>query len=235
MAEAKPRGRRPAPTRRTPDYGLERAAGASPTHLVAGVDEVGRGALAGPVVAAAVVLPPRRLPRELRAWLRDSKLLTAHRRRLLATQLPACAEIGVGQASAAEIDRLGVVAATLQAMSAAVRALPRPPQVALIDGPVVPPLPCEARAVVKGDRLSLSVAAASIVAKVARDRIMQELARHYPGYGWERNCGYGTPAHLEALVRLGPAPPHRRSFAPVRALLAAAPAGHPAQRGKHGS
>jgi ribonuclease HII len=189
---------------------------------VAGVDEAGRGALAGPVVAAAVVLDTARLPRSLRRAIRDSKLLTPAQRERIAGQIRACAAIGVGQSSAAEVDRLGIVAATLRAMARAVRDLPSPPQLALVDGLAAPVLDCEAQAVVRGDCRSLSVASASIIAKVTRDAIMRQLALAAPGYGWEHNFGYATPYHLAALARLGAAPEHRRSFAPVRSVAATA-------------
>lgn len=209
--------KRPAVSRRpAPSYAFELAAGAGAARRVAGVDEAGRGALAGPVVAAAVILDPQRLPRGLRGAIRDSKQLSPRQRERLAEQLLACAEVGIGQSGAAEIDRFGVARATLAAMASAVEALPQPPDVALIDGPLLPVLACEARAIIGGDHLCLSIAAASIIAKVTRDRIMTLLAMRYPGYGWEHNAGYGTPAQLAALVQLGPVPPHRRSFAPLR-------------------
>jgi ribonuclease HII len=201
---------------RPPDYALEQAAGASDACLVAGVDEAGRGALAGPVVAAAVIIDLARMPRLLRRTIRDSKLLTARQRAMVAQQLLKYADIGVGQTSAADVDRLGIVPATLQAMTGAVAALPRPPQVALVDGVIAPWLDCDTQVVVQGDRLSLSVAAASIIAKVARDGIMAEMVRQYPGFGWEHNFGYGTPQHLVALARLGRTPEHRCTFAPLR-------------------
>lgn len=213
----KPQQEKPAPY--PPDFTLEQELGASATCRVAGVDEAGRGALAGPVVAAAVILDPLRLPQELKGSIRDSKQVPPRRREEIAERLPACAEIATGEASAAEVDKLGVVAATLKAMTTAVAGLERPPQAVLIDGMVTPSLSCESRAIVKGDRLSLSIAAASIIAKVTRDRIMSELASQFPVYGWEHNFGYGTVAHLSALIRYGPTPHHRRTFAPVRATI----------------
>lgn len=183
---------------------------------VAGVDEVGRGPLAGPVTAAAVVLDPARIP----AGLDDSKRLSPARRAVLAAELAACAEVAIAHASVAEIDRLNILAASHLAMRRAVAGLKHPPDHLLIDGNRLPAgLPCSAEAVVKGDARALSVAAASIVAKVARDAIMAALAAEFPGYGWERNAGYPSAGHREALRRLGVTPHHRRSFAPVHKIL----------------
>ncbi len=183
---------------------------------VAGVDEAGRGPWAGPVVAAAVVLDAACVP----AGVTDSKQLSRARREALFAALRASARIGVGAASVAEIDRLNILAATLVAMGRAVDDLGVAPAHVLIDGNRTPELACPATAVVGGDARSLSIAAASIVAKVTRDRIMARLARRYPGFGWERNAGYGTPEHRSALDRLGVTPHHRRSFAPVARRLA---------------
>jgi len=205
----------PMSARTGPDLSLEIAAGG----VVAGVDEAGRGPWAGPVVAAAVVLDPAALP----SGLDDSKLLRPARRAELFAELtgrPGVA-IGVGEASVEEIDALNILAAALLAMRRAVDDLPLRPDIALVDGNRAPRLACPVRTVVKGDRLSLSIAAASIVAKVRRDRIMAELARRHPGYGWERNMGYGTAEHRAGLDRLGVTPLHRRSFAPVRRIVAA--------------
>ncbi len=183
--------------------------------LVAGVDEAGRGPWAGPVVAAAVILNPDCKP----AGLRDSKTLSDKRRRALAEALWKTARIGVGVASVAEIDRLNIGQATLLAMARAAANLPAAPAVCLIDGTTRPTLPCPAYAVVKGDAKSFSIAAASIIAKTTRDRMMRELARDYPPYAWERNKGYGAPAHRAALQRYGVTPHHRRSFAPIHNML----------------
>ena len=199
-----------------PDFALEREAG----WPVAGIDEAGRGPWAGPVVAAAVILDPGNLPR----GLDDSKTLSPARRRALERALRGCAEIGVGAAGVREIDEANVLRATFRAMARALAALPRPPGAALVDGNRAPDLPCRVRAVVRGDSRSLSIAAASIVAKVTRDDIMARLAARYPGFGWERNAGYGTAEHRRALAELGPTPHHRRSFAPVRALSGSGPA-----------
>jgi ribonuclease HII len=193
-----------------PDLAIELALGG----VIAGIDEVGRGPLAGPVVAAAVILP-RRPPKALVERLDDSKKLSAARRDEMAALVLASAEVGLGLASVDEIDRINILRATFLAMSRALAALGRAVDHALVDGNQVPPLPCPVRCVVGGDGLSLSIAAASVVAKVHRDALMADLALAHPGYGWETNRGYGTAAHLAALASLGPTPHHRRSFAPV--------------------
>jgi ribonuclease HII len=199
-----------------PDGLAEDAARARGFLCVAGVDEVGRGPLAGPVTAAAVVLRIGAIP----AGLRDSKALTAARRSALAAEIHACADVAVAHASVDEIDLLNILQASLLAMRRALAALPHPPDYALVDGNRLPvALPCAAEALVGGDARCLSIAAASIVAKVARDALMADLARQHPGYGWEANAGYPTPAHLIALKALGASPHHRRSFAPVRNIL----------------
>ena len=186
---------------------------------MAGVDEVGRGPLAGPVLAAAVVLP-NPVPAALAALLDDSKKLDAARRQaaFLALRAELGVEIGVGAASVTEIGRLNILHAALLAMSRAVARLPAPPDFLLVDGNQTPPVACAVRCVVGGDGLSLSIAAASIVAKVLRDRAMARLALRWPGYGWERNAGYGTEAHRAALHRLGPTHHHRADFGTVRQL-----------------
>ncbi len=183
---------------------------------VCGLDEAGRGPLAGPVVAACVVLDPDDVP----DGIADSKKLTEERRDALCLQLLLRARVGVGIADVADIDRLNVFHATLLAMQRAFETLPgEAPKLALVDGNHAPDLPCACRTVVGGDGEVLSIAAASIVAKVMRDRIMRHLDTQYPGYGFANHKGYAVPAHREALHRLGPCPAHRRSFAPVRALL----------------
>ena len=194
---------------------------------MAGVDEVGRGPLAGPVMAAAVVFAPARFPRGvpagLAALLDDSKKLSAADRQAAYLAIRASgAEIGVGAASVAEIARLNILHASLLAMARAVARLPAPPDLALVDGNRPPALPCPARCIVGGDALCLSIAAASIVAKVTRDRAMARLHRRWPGYGWDRNAGYGVAAHRDGLRRLGPTRHHRAAFGLVRILLAAA-------------
>jgi ribonuclease HII len=199
-----------------PDFTLEMSC----EGLVCGIDEAGRGPLAGPVVAAAVILDRRRLPRALRQGLDDSKKLAAPQREEFAALLGACARIGVGAASVEEIDRINILQATLLAMCRAVAALgAAAPAIALVDGNVPPRLPCKVRTVIGGDGLSLSIAAASIIAKVTRDRLMRRLALRYRGYGWETNAGYGTAAHQAAINLLGVTPHHRRSFAPVQLSL----------------
>lgn len=182
---------------------------------VCGIDEAGRGPLAGPVVAAAVILDPGALP----DGLDDSKRLTADRRQVLNAELASMAMIGVGTASVVEIDEINILNATMLAMRRAVDALPVPPRAALVDGNRCPDLPCPAQTVVKGDQKCLSIAAASIVAKVHRDRLMTDLAAKFPVYGWRSNVGYGTAEHLAALKNHGATPHHRRSFSPVRAVL----------------
>ena len=199
-----------------PDFSHERALMAEGHLRIAGVDEVGRGPLAGPVTAAAVILTPGDIP----DGLNDSKKLTAAARLVLSDRIAACAEVSVAHATVDEIDALNILRASHLAMVRAVAALSPAPDVVLIDGNLVPAgLTLPARAVVKGDATCLSIAAASIVAKVARDRIMVDLAQQHPGYGWERNAGYPSPAHLAALRDLGATPHHRRSFRPVHNIL----------------
>lgn len=199
-----------------PDLSFEAAARARGRLRIAGVDEAGRGPLAGPVTAAAVVLDPGRMP----DGLNDSKLLRAIVREGLCSKLYEVAEISVGHASVEEIDRLNILRASHLAMVRAVAGLSAPPDHLLIDGTMIPEgLPCGAEAIVRGDARSCSIAAASIVAKVSRDRIMVELARQHPGYGWETNKGYGTPQHHHGLQELGVTPHHRRTFRPVHNIL----------------
>lgn len=194
-----------------PTLELERTLG----RRVVGIDEAGRGPWAGPVVAAAAILEPDTLPETLANRLDDSKKLKRAVREELYEELIVSADVGVGIAERAEIDRLNILQATLLAMQRAVAALRQAPDMALIDGTVAPDLAIPTRTVVKGDSQCLSIAAASIAAKVTRDRIMADLAVAHPGYGWERNAGYGTKEHRAALERLGITPHHRRSFAPI--------------------
>ncbi|MDX1626333.1 MAG: ribonuclease HII, partial [Wenzhouxiangellaceae bacterium] len=181
---------------------------------VCGVDEAGCAPLAGPVVAAAVVLPEGPKPRALRG-LTDSKLLDAEARSGFAAAIRRLGAVGVGIASVEEIDALNIYHADRLAMQRAVADLPCEPEAALVDGRGAPELPIPVRTLVKGDRRSLSIAAASVIAKETRDAIMRELARVHPAYGWETNAGYGTDAHYLGLLRCGPTSHHRRTFAPL--------------------
>jgi ribonuclease HII len=201
-----------------PSYRRERALGA-PDICVAGIDEVGRGPLAGPVVAAAAMVEPRRLPRGLAAKIDDSKKVPAGRREEIYLALQGRIEFGIGEASVAEIDRINIFHASLLAMRRAFTALPRAPQIAIVDGNRAPELGCTAHAIVGGDALCLSIAAASIIAKVTRDRMMRELDLRFPGYGWSHNAGYATAEHRAALLHLGVTPEHRTSFRVVSELL----------------
>ena len=185
--------------------------------IIAGVDEAGRGPWAGPVVAAAVVLDPLRMP----TGIADSKKLTAERREALFDEIFSTAQVGVAFADAERIDRDNILAATMWAMQRAVTELPRAPSLVLVDGNRAPPLECAIETIVKGDALSLSIAAASIIAKVSRDRMMARLDAQYPGYGFAQHKGYGTAQHSAALAEYGVTPLHRRSFKPVRMVLAA--------------
>lgn len=184
--------------------------------LVAGVDEAGRGPLAGPVVAAAVILDPEHIP----LGLDDSKRLSKTKRQRLFDHIHEQAvAVAITQASVEEIDRLNILQASLLAMRRAVEALDPAPHACLVDGNQHPGTKCPTRCVIKGDQLSASIAAASILAKVKRDQIMADLARKHPAYGWEQNAGYGVPKHLEALKLVGATAYHRKSFAPVRKIL----------------
>lgn len=182
---------------------------------IAGLDEAGRGPLAGPVVAAAVILDEQRLP----DGLQDSKALSRDRRDELFQTLQLSATIGVGIVGVEKIDALNILQATMLAMREAYDNLSLPPAGALVDGNQAPSLDCPVETIVKGDAQCFSIAAASIIAKVTRDRIMRALAEMHPAYGWENNKGYGTQEHKQALKRFGATPHHRRSFAPVRAVL----------------
>ncbi len=182
---------------------------------ICGVDEAGRGPWAGPVVAAAVVLDPANIP----FGIEDSKILDADAREWMFPRIMATSQVGIGIADVYRIDRDNILHATMWAMQQAVAGLTALPRLALIDGNRSPLLKCEARAIVKGDAKCLSIAAASIIAKVTRDRIMIALGLKLPGYGFERHKGYGTPEHMQALARLGVTPYHRRSFKPVQLAL----------------
>ena len=206
-----------------PDFSLEASHGAEHGRIVVGIDEAGRGPWAGPVVAAAAWLHPLRLAAELRDGLDDSKRLSGAAREglygLMSASPPECLRLGLGRAEVAEIDRLNILQATFLAMARALADIGVTPDLTLVDGNRAPDLGCAVETVVKGDGRSLSIAAASIAAKVARDRHMCELARAHPGFGWERNRGYGTPEHQAALLRLGVTAEHRRSFRPIREAI----------------
>jgi ribonuclease HII len=194
---------------------FERGARSSGYARIAGLDEAGRGPLAGPVVAAAVILDPKRIPR----GLDDSKKLDREQREKLYARVCATAQVGVAFGSRARIDRDNIRQASLWALKRAVLALPVRPRLVFVDGIDRLDLPCDCQAVVSGDALVLSIAAASIVAKVVRDRLMVQIGAAHPGYGFERHMGYSVPEHFRALARLGPTVHHRRSFAPVATLL----------------
>lgn len=199
-----------------PDYSFEQAAQARGYLRIAGLDEVGRGPLAGPVTAAAVVLDVHAIPE----GLNDSKKLSLKRREALEQQILSSAQVAIAHASVEEIDSLNILRASHLAMERAVAALDPAPDYLLVDGNLIPKLLTQpAEAVVKGDGKSVSIAAASIVAKMARDRIMVDLAQQFPGYGWEKNAGYPSKQHRTALVELGVTPHHRRTFKPVHNIL----------------
>lgn len=202
-----------------PDFSLERTAQGEGFGIIAGVDEAGRGPWAGPVVAGAVILDRDRLSPALVNGLDDSKKLKPRVREELFDRLHDEARVGVGEAAVSEIDSVNILQATLLAMARAVADLGIAPDLALVDGNREPALDCPVRCVVRGDAISLSIAAASIIAKVTRDRIMTELAGQFPGYGWERNAGYGTKEHQAALERLGVTPAHRTSYKPIHKIL----------------
>ena len=197
-----------------PDFSLEKQW----SGIVIGVDEAGRGPLAGPVVAAAVVLE-RKLPRKVAALIDDSKQLGPEERRAAYESFRDFARIAVAAASVAEIDRLNILRATHLAMVRAVERLRLVPDCVLVDGNMLPPLKHPMRAVVGGDGKSLSIAAASIVAKLIRDRLMSRLGSRYPAFGWQRNMGYATEEHQTALEKVGVTRHHRRSFQPVQDLF----------------
>ena len=199
-----------------PDYALEAALQAQGHAIVAGVDEVGRGPLAGPVTATAVILDVTCIPE----GLNDSKALSAKKRAVLAETLHAHHQVSIAHASVAEIDRLNILRASHLAMVRAIEGLPVVPDFVLVDGNLLPrDLTLPAQPVVKGDSRSVSISAASIVAKICRDRIMVDLAQQHPGYGWETNAGYPSKSHKAALQNLGATPHHRRSFKPVHNIL----------------
>lgn len=194
-----------------PDFTIEKGCDGP----VCGVDEVGRGALCGPVIAAAVILDSDDCP----IGINDSKMLSRNSREQLHQQIVRSGAVGLGLAEVEEVEELNVLKAAFVAMERAVSNLSLVPETALIDGNKLPNLSCASRAVVRGDRISMSIAAASIVAKVTRDRLMTDLAVRYPGYGWESNAGYGTPQHLQAIRDLGITRHHRKRFGPVARML----------------
>lgn len=207
------------PQNTAPDYSFETAAHQRGQRIVAGVDEVGRGPLAGPVSAAAVILNPDDIPE----GLNDSKKLSAKRREALFTQIMERAEVSIAHASVEEIDELNILCASHLAMERAVAGLSRRPDHLLIDGNMIPRGLAaggySSEAIVKGDARSVSISAASIMAKIRRDRIMWDLAQQFPGYGWDSNAGYPSKSHRLALQQLGVTPHHRRSFKPVHNIL----------------
>jgi ribonuclease HII len=198
-----------------PTFELEAAEHQLGARPIAGVDEAGRGPWAGPVVAAAVILDPDKIP----ANIDDSKALDEDSRAFLYRRIMKVARVGVGIADVERIDRENILGATLWAMAQAVSQLAEAPKLVLVDGDKIPRVSMPARAIVKGDSKCLSIAAASIVAKYTRDRLMMDLARTYPGYGFERHKGYGTPEHQAAIQKLGVCAMHRRSFRPVQLAL----------------
>ncbi len=199
-----------------PDFELEN----EHSGLVCGVDEAGRGPWAGPVTAAAVIFDQSTLSPELAQSLNDSKKLSAKKREALIDQIKAGSIWALGEASVDEIDELNILQATFLAMRRAVQGLSQKPDYALIDGNKLPPeLGVPGNPVIKGDGLSCSIAAASIIAKVTRDQQMAKLAEDYPGYGWEKNAGYGVKLHQEGLATLGVTPHHRKSFKPIKKIM----------------
>ena len=200
-----------------PSFDIERSFSGLFTGPIAGIDEAGRGPWAGPVVAAAVILNPADVP----AGLADSKTISEKKRDVIAAEIRAKAQIGVGMASVEEIDAINILQATFLAMARAEAALPIQPDICIVDGSQKPKLKAHAEMVVKGDAKSLSIAAASIIAKTVRDDLMRALACEHPFYAWEKNKGYGAPAHRAGLVAHGVTPHHRKSFAPIHNMLCA--------------
>ncbi|GAA6175712.1 ribonuclease HII [Sulfitobacter pacificus] len=199
-----------------PDFEFERAAMAQGYTRIAGVDEVGRGPLAGPVTAAAVILDPACIPE----GLNDSKKLTKKARERLYEEIMEVAEVSIAHATVAEIDEINILRASHLAMMRALEGLKTPADYVLVDGNMLPrDLILPAQTIIKGDSRSQSISAASIMAKICRDCVMLSLAQQHPGYGWETNMGYGSKRHIEALQELGVTPHHRRSFKPVHNML----------------
>ena len=206
-----------------PDFSLEESLGLSTSAVIVGVDEVGRGPLAGPVTAAAVFVDRQKITSDLLTKIDDSKKIAQKKRATISKQIESIAIIGIGWASSGEIDQLNILEATMLAMQRAIFSLQKQiildPDYILIDGNKVPRLDFPSKAIVRGDEKSLSIAAASIVAKSKRDAFMTSLSKLYPGYGWEKNAGYGTREHLAAIEREGITIHHRRSFKPIANYL----------------
>ena len=206
-----------------PDFSLEESLGLSTSAVIVGVDEVGRGPLAGPVTAAAVFFDRQKITSDLLTKIDDSKKIAQKKRATISKQIESIAIIGIGWASSGEIDQLNILEATMLAMQRAIFSLQKQiildPDYILIDGNKVPRLDFPSKAIVRGDEKSLSIAAASIVAKNKRDAFMTSLSKLYPGYGWEKNAGYGTREHLAAIEREGITVHHRRSFKPIAKYL----------------
>ncbi len=206
-----------------PDFSLEESLGLSTSAVIVGVDEVGRGPLAGPVTAAAVVVDRQKITLDLLTKIDDSKKISQKKHATISKQIESIAIIGIGWASSGEIDQLNILEATMLAMQRAISSLRKQiisdPDYILIDGNKVPRLDFPSKAIVRGDEKSLSIAAASIVAKNKRDAFMTSLSKLYPGYGWEKNAGYGTGEHLAAIEREGITVHHRRSFKPIAKYL----------------
>ena len=202
-----------------PDLSLENFSRSKGYYFIAGVDEAGRGSWAGPVVAGAVILKWEKLKYSFLLQVDDSKKMSKVKRQRLFELLPSYAFIGIGIADVNEIDQINILKASLLAMTRAIADLPKKPDYAFVDGNNLPNLSCPGEFVVRGDSRSFSIAAASIVAKVTRDNIMANLEKDYPGYGWERNVGYGTPEHKKALERFGVTDHHRKSYAPIIKML----------------
>ena len=206
-----------------PDFSLEESLGLSTSAVIVGVDEVGRGPLAGPVTAAAVVVDRQKITLDLLTKIDDSKKISQKKHATISKQIESIAIIGIGWASSGEIDQLNILEATMLAMQRAISSLRKQiisdPDYILIDGNKVPRLDFPSKAIVRGDEKSLSIAAASIVAKNKRDAFMTSLSKLYPGYGWEKNAGYGTGEHLAAIEREGITVHHRRSFKPIANYL----------------
>jgi ribonuclease HII len=206
-----------------PDFSLEESLGLSTSAVIVGVDEVGRGPLAGPVTAAAVFVDRQKITLDLLTKIDDSKKISQKKHATISKQIESIAIIGIGWASSGEIDQLNILEATMLAMQRAISCLRKQiisdPDYILIDGNKVPRLDFPSKAIVRGDEKSLSIAAASIVAKNKRDAFMTSLSKLYPGYGWEKNAGYGTGEHLAAIEREGITVHHRRSFKPIAKYL----------------